>query len=271
MKYQGRSRKTRNTRRADPLMQPRKIIYRWRGVKMFWGTGWLLAGLLGCWAGPRIYHHLITRLPAVQGENWRQTLAEKKQELSSRWQDSRPLILLAGDSQIEYGNWYELFAGAWAVRNCGLARAKIADVTQLVPAIGDQHPQMVVLMCGINNLGANETPEACLHDYEALLAAVRSRLQPESILVLSVMPVRESGMDRAGHQCNLNVNQLNTRLEACCREHQVLFLNVNSAVAGANGGLAGELTVDGLHLNPAGYRRLAAAIAPQLTQSARTP
>ncbi len=103
----------------------------WRGNQWFCGTGWLLAVGLLCWAAPRIYHRLISQLPAVQNENWERTLTEKKRELSSPWQDPRPLIVLAGDSEIELGGWYELFAGGWAVRNCGLSRAKIADVTQL--------------------------------------------------------------------------------------------------------------------------------------------
>ena len=104
----------------------------WGGGKWFCGAGWLLAVLLSCWAAPRIYHRLLSRLPAGQSKNWSLALAEKKRELSTRWQDQRPLILFAGDSQVEFGHWYELFAGACAVRNCGLAGAKIADVTQLV-------------------------------------------------------------------------------------------------------------------------------------------
>src|ERR1035441_10186015 len=111
------------------------------GSNWFCGTGWLLVVVLSCWAAPRVYRRLISHLPTTQQANWNGTLAEKKRELSSKWQDQRPLIILAGDSQIEFGNWYDLFAGGWAVRNCGLARAKIADVTQLVSAIGDQRPK----------------------------------------------------------------------------------------------------------------------------------
>ena len=130
---------------------------------------------------------------------------------------------------------------------------------------------MVVLMCGINNLGASEPGEDCLRDFEGLLAAVRTHLRPESILVLSVMPVRASAVDRASRQFNLNVNQFNTGLAAACRQRQVLFLDVAPAVADASGGLAGEPTVDGLHLNAAGYRRLAGIIAPQLASATHAP
>ena len=240
------------------------MVRGWLGWKWFCGAGWLLAALLSLWAAPRIYHRLITSLPASERKNWNQTLTDKKAALASRWQDQRPLIILAGDSQIEFGDWYDLFTGAFAVRNCGLSRAQIADVTWLVPAIGDPHPQTVVLMCGINNLGGGKKITTCLRDFEALLDAVHSHLHPQSILVLSVMPVRETVVDHTSHKLNVSVKQFNVGLEACCQQHQSLFLDVNPAVTAANGGLAAELTIDGLHLNPAGYRRLAGIIASQL-------
>jgi lysophospholipase L1-like esterase len=253
------------------LKQLHSIICGWPGWKWFCGTGWLLAALLGVWAAPRVYERLISQLPGAQRENWNRTLAEKKREVSARWLDQRPLVVLAGDSQIAFGNWHELFAGAWAVRNCGLAGAKIADVADLVSAIGEPHPKIVLLMCGVNNLGQRDNLETCRRDYEALLAAVRARLQPESILVLSVMPVRASAVDGAGRKFNVTVRQFNAALEICCRQHQVNFLDVNPAVADANGGLASELTVDGLHLNAEGYRRLAGIITPQLASLAHAP
>ena len=237
-----------------------------RGWKWFGGTGWLLAGLLGFWAAPRIYHHFIDRLPTVYREYMDRAIAEKKRELLSPWQDQRPLVILAGDSHVEFGGWYDLFGGGRAVRNCGLAGARVADVTELVPAISDLHPQMVVLMCGVNNfIHGQPDSDQCLKDYDALLAAVHSHLQPGSVLVLSLMPLRESAVDRHAHQLNAAINQFNARLAVCCREHHVDFLNVNPAVIDTNGGLARELTVDGLHLNHDGYLRLAAAIAPHLT------
>jgi lysophospholipase L1-like esterase len=235
------------------------------GWKWLGCAGWLIAGVLGFWAVPRIYHHFTDGFPALYRGYIGPAVANKKRALLSPWQDRRPLIILAGDSHIEFGNWYDLFGGARAVRNCGLAGAQVADVTELVSAITDLHPQMIVLMCGVNNFLHGQTgPDQCLKDYELLLATIRARLQPGSILVLSLMPLRESPSERSVHQLNAAINQFNLRLSAFCREHQVVFLDVNPAVSDANGSLAPELTADGLHLNLDGYQRLAAAIAPHL-------
>jgi len=254
---------------ANSLKPSHNNIPSWRGGKLFFGAGWLLAIVLSFWAAPRIYHRLLAQWPGYQKVQWEQKMTAKKHALAARWQDPRPLILFAGDSQIEYGNWYDLLAGAWAVRNGGLAAAKIADVTELVLAIGDPHAETVVLLCGGNNLSRHDRRDACLRDYEALLAAVRQHLQPESILVLSVLPVRGSAAGQAAQQFNASAAQFNTELAACCQRHQVQFLDATSAVSGENGELAAELTVDGLHLNAEGYRRLARVVAQKLAQIRR--
>jgi len=253
---------------VKPFLQ---YLRRLAGGKLFGLAGWLLALALGCWATPRLYHQFITHVPSLRRENWQQTLMERQRELAVPWQDRRPLVLLAGDSHIEYGNWYALFAGGWAVRNCGLASATIADVTALVSAIGDPHPRMVVLMCGVNNLWTRPSIDVVINDYERLLNTVRSHLHPESIIVLSIMPLRESRLDRASHEFNMHVAQFNVALKACCLQHQVMFLNVNPAVTDARGGLAEGFTVDGLHLNAAGYGRLAGMMAPHLPPPVNAP
>ncbi len=231
----------------------------------------MLALILGCWAAPRVYHRLFFNFPAGQRPNWEQVLESRQRAFSVPWQDPRPLVIMAGDSQIELGNWYELFAGGQAVRNCGLSSARIADVTRLVSAIGDRHPRLVVLMCGINDFFAGRTQAELIQDYDGLLETVRTHLNPESIIVLSAMPLRASPVDHAGQAFNAKVARFNTALADVCRRQQARFLDVSPAVTDDRGGLAAGLTFDGLHLNPAGYHRLAAAIAPQLSQPANAP
>src|SRR5215469_7975115 len=126
---------------------------------LFFCSGWLLAAVLICYLLPRAAHRFYLTFPSVQHEDWQRAVAQKKQELSVPWKDTRPLIIMAGDSQIEMGDWYQLLGGSFAVRNCGLSRARISDVTELISAIADRDPKEVVLMCGINNLGIHDSVE----------------------------------------------------------------------------------------------------------------
>jgi lysophospholipase L1-like esterase len=237
-----------------------------RGRMLFCFAGWGLAAMLCLIISPRVYHRLIIRFPSVQQDEWNQVMASRKAALAAApWKDSRPLHVFAGDSHIEMGNWYELFGGACAVRNCGLSRATIQDVTTLVEAVPDHNPETVVLMCGINNLTRNDPVEHCIAEYEQLLAAAHA-LNARKVVVLSVMPVRQSPVDLKNRKVDQEVLlAFNERLKTLCDGHNAVFVNVNGAVMNGSGGLASELTDDGLHLNSRGYRKIADLIRSHLT------
>lgn len=232
---------------------------------LFCCSGWLMAILAACLVLPRVCNRIFLKLPSVQKENWILLVAEKKRELAPRWHDARPLVIMAGDSHVELGGWYGLFGGAFAIRNCGLSGAKIGDVANLVSAIGDRNPQKIILMCGVNNLGANDSVESCVKDYGQLIDATKS-LRPRKIIVLSVMPVRESALDLASHKLNLKIYDFDRQLEKLCGQRQAEFMDVSAAVADKRGALSAGLTGDGLHLNREGYQKIAAVLAPVLAK-----
>ena len=232
---------------------------------LFCLAGWGLAVMLGLLISPRLYHRLILRFPLVQQKEWDQVVADRKASIAAvPWRDSRPLNVFAGDSHIEMGNWYELLGGAFAVRNCGLSGATIQDVTTLIKAVPDRSPETVVLMCGINNLTRNDPVERCISDYEQLLAAVHA-LNARKVVVLSVMPVRQSPVDLRNRKLDRKVLlAFNERLKALCAAHNAVFVNVSDAVGDGASGLDPGLTIDGLHLNNRGYKKIADVIRGQL-------
>jgi len=237
-------------------------------VKMlFFCSGWLFAIVLVVAVWPRLSRRLFLHFPSYQQAEWNRTFAGKKQQFTLAWQDGRPLTILAGDSHIELGDWYGLFGGAVAVRNCGLSGAKIADVSELVSAIADREPKNVVLMCGVNNLAREDSVAECATNYTRLISSVQTNLSPRKIIVLSVMPVRESTVDRRSHQLNGRISEFNRELESICNRAQVEFVDVTKTMANAGGGLSPEFTFDGWHLNAEGYRKLAGALATNLSGS----
>lgn len=223
-----------------------------------------MAVLLACLILSRIWNRIFLKLPSVQREQWVRVMADKKSELALPWRDERPLIVLAGDSHIEMGDWYDTFGGAFAMRNCGLSRAKIEDVCSLVSALGDRNPEAVILMCGFNNLARNDSVESALNHYQELLSITQATLHPGKILVLSVMPLQVSPVDKAGQAINQKIAFFNRQLETICSEHHAVFVNVNPAVMDADGSLLPSLAIDGLHLNQAGYEKIAIIIRTSL-------
>ena len=192
--------------------------------------------------------------------NWECMIKQRQSDMNATsWGDSRPLTILLGDSHMELGDWYNLFHGTVAVRNCGMSMARIQDVTALASSVPDKHPKTVVLMCGINNFFQGATVEACVPEYEALFNEIRRTINPQSLLILAVMPVRENPL-------NQKVQALNVKLESLCQAQQITFINVNASVSEIGGGLSAQLTDDGLHLNRKGYRAFASEILKRLPQ-----
>jgi lysophospholipase L1-like esterase len=244
---------------------------KWRSGTLFNHTGWFLAALLGCLFLPRTWNRVFLKLPSLQREQWNRIMTDKKSEMALPWRDGRPLIVIVGDSQIELGGWYELFGGAFAIRNCGLSRAKIEDVTSLVSSIGEPNPKMMVLMCGVNNLGSKAPVSTCVSNYRQLLSTVNASVHPQRLVVLSVMPVRELVVDRASHKLNRQIAVFNSELETLCPQYKAEFINVNPAVMDSRGGLAADLTLDGLHLNRNGYAKIAGVLAPEFAKKNHLP
>jgi len=235
-------------------------------------TGWLLFFSLSGLVAWRLYPKILLRLQGSESPSWARILSDRKRALRAiSWQDPRPLYLFLGDSHIEGGDWYQLFNGKLAVQNAGLSKAKIEDTAELAAEVPSPSPSAVVVMCGINNLGGSDPVDSCLRKYTALLDLLQKRIHPQSIFILSVLPVRESSADPSRHLLNLEVAKLNQALENICRSRHIAFLQLNSAVSLPDHGLSPECTNDGLHLNPVGYRKLATELLRSVVQPPVAP
>jgi hypothetical protein len=232
---------------------------------LFFGSGWLLAAVLCVAILPKLGHRLLTQLPLGRDADIERALAEKKRQFSVPWRDRRALTIVIGDSHVELANWYSLFHGSFAVRNCGLSRARIEHVVEMVSAIADREPKNVILMCGVNNLGHKDSVASCVTNYERLIVAVGQILSPGNLVIASVMPLRTSLLDRESLLLNRRISEFNHELEVLCIRNHVQFVDVTSTVAYGGAGLAPELTLDGLHLNLQGYRKLADVLATHLS------
>jgi len=230
--------------------------------------GWVLLGLLAWHFRERLFFKVDSLFSKhSQAVEWAHIVQAKKANLDQvRWQDRRPLILMLGDSQVEMGAWYELFSGRFAIRNAGLSQAKIADVACLAGATAEIHPEVVVLMCGINDLGAGRSVDDASKDYLQLLSQILADLRPNRIVALSVMPVARRRIADGSHDLNARGRALNACIHDHCMKLGITFLDVSPAVS-ENGTLSDALTSDGLHLNPPGYRKLAQWMEPLLLET----
>lgn len=245
-----------------------KFLISLRSVKILHHAGWIAFFLLLGTVCFLYRERSMMRVPSSRSPDFKRRLASERERLTTfSWRDQRPLCLFLGDSQVELGNWYELFSGRHAVINAGVSMARVADVASVVAQGTASKIDTVVLMCGINDLGSSEKTDRVRQDFEGLLDLIAAKIRPRRTIVLSVMPVLVSGPgDRSAISCNESVNDLNLMLASMVRSKGAEFLDLTPLVWQGRG-MNPELTSDGLHPNRKGYAVIGDAVGRALGDS----
>jgi lysophospholipase L1-like esterase len=130
------------------------------------------------------------------------------------------------------------------------------------------NPKVIVLMAGTNNLGARqpvgndaEMVDEVVRGVTAILARCR-KLAPRARVVLMGITPRNDNLAYLPV-----IERINTRLARLADGRRVRFVNLNAALADADGRLRSGMTEpDLLHLALPGYEVWADALEPVLTE-----
>jgi lysophospholipase L1-like esterase len=129
----------------------------------------------------------------------------------------------------------------------------------------DLHPAAVVILAGTNDL-AREIPLTAIED-DYLMLADLAGVAKIKVIFASVLPVSDVHKDvdpsyeRTPSHPPLFIRALNDWLKALCTQRGYVYLDYYSALIDNTGQLDADLSDDGLHPNPKGYR----VMAPLLT------
>jgi len=142
-------------------------------------------------------------------------------------------------------DWRELFPDA-RILNRGISGDTSAGVLQRLDEVIGRRPKIVFLMIGSNDLQMGLPVSAVNANIRSIVRALEER---QIRVVLQKVLFAASGYRP---QINNKVNELNHALADLCRAPTVLCLDLNHILA--NGGaLSPSFSLDGLHLNTAGY------------------
>jgi lysophospholipase L1-like esterase len=170
-------------------------------------------------------------------------------------------VTFVGDSITAGGQWQQAFPHLTIV-NQGVSGDTTRDVLARLPRIRATGAHTYLLMVGINDILRGETATAIA----PRILRIRRELQGPGggkVLLQSVLPCQRS---ICGEAVLRQVAELNRLLAASTPAAS--FIDLRAAMSDASGGLRASDTSDGLHLNPAGYRRWEAQLAPYLAPPA---
>lgn len=196
----------------------------------------------------------------------------RHREILTRHDQIKPDLIFIGDSLIHYWSgepaapisrnqaaWDTCFEG-FTITNMGFGWDRTENVLWRINhgEIDDIAPRVVLLKIGTNNLGFNP-PDEIVAGIEAVVDRIRQKLPASKILVFGILP-------RLDHTPVGDVNrQLAAALETQTSVH---YCDIGNALLSPEGTPDRSYYLDDVHLNEAGYARIALEIRNALLRQA---
>ena len=128
-------------------------------------------------------------------------------------------------------------------------------VTQLLPA-------KVFINIGTNDLSWSSIPICELMDrYDQILTAIEDAVPGVRIYLLAYYPVNEAAASPEMRDClkirtNEKISAANEEVKKLAAKHGQRYIDVNDKLRDEQGRLRAEYTIEGMHINEAGYRAI---------------
>jgi len=143
--------------------------------------------------------------------------------------------------------------------NQGISGETSAGLLDRLALIDRTQPEVIFVLIGINDLIRGATDETILANQRLILRYLRQVHPQAKIVMQSILPhggdkVTWEGRDRLLAIPNSRILALNEQIKGIAKEEGGIYLDLYPLFADTNGNLNPELSSDGLHLSPQGYK-----------------
>lgn len=176
-----------------------------------------------------------------------------------RWDRPDTGIAFIGDSICQnalliYGDWNKIL-GRNDCANYGIGGQTTVECRARIDELASRDYEMIVFICGINDIGHGYTKEEIVANYDAMIEAVREKNPDCEFLLVSTLPTTDAFY--TGQQSKINLLNMAYKRYAS-KTKGVTYVDVYSSFTAKTGEYAyPELLSDGLHPNAAGYEKMA--------------
>lgn len=184
---------------------------------------------------------------------------EPADQSEGRWDRPDTGIAFIGDSICQnalliYGDWNTIL-GREDCCNYGIGAQTTVECRARIGELAARDYEMIVFICGINDIGRGYTKEEIVANFDAMIQSVRAKNPDCEFLLVSTLPTTEAFY--AGQQSKINLLNMAYKRYAS-KTKGVTYVDVYSSFTSKTGEYAyPELLSDGLHPNQAGYQKMA--------------
>jgi lysophospholipase L1-like esterase len=124
-------------------------------------------------------------------------------------------------------------------------------------------PKVVVLLAGTNDLAAFKLPDVVSFIEQSISSIVEiAEAHHERIILCSVLPVSDAIRRQTTERNPEDILRLNAWLKSYAAEKHLPYVDYYALVNDGRDRLRTDLTIDGLHPNGDGYKRMQSALLP---------
>ena len=179
-------------------------------------------------------------------EQWR-TLLTQEARAMEHGQGGNRLTVVVGDSLSLWlpSEWLSTDR-FWL--NQGISGDTTAGILRRLSTFAQTRPDTIHLMAGINDLKNGATNAEVISNLRQIMGQLHQTHPQAKIIVYSILPTRVANIpsDR--------IANLNQQIEQTAQQVGIEYLDLQPNFADSDGNLRPELTTDGIHLTPQGYR-----------------
>ena len=131
-------------------------------------------------------------------------------------------------------------------------------------------PKVVVILAGTNDIAGNTGPSTLEMIMDNLSSMTElANANGISVVLCSVLPAYDYPW-RPGLEPNIKIPKLNEMIKSYCEKTHTFYLNFFSAMADEKNGMKAELTKDGVHCTPEGYKVMESMVNPAIEKALKT-
>jgi lysophospholipase L1-like esterase len=164
-------------------------------------------------------------------------------------------VVMLGDSLTQRAPWNEI-TGCGFLANRGIGGDVSAGVLRRLDEVTKLGPSAVFLMIGINDIARKVPNETIVGNVRRIIERLNDA--GAKVYLTLTLPVTRGYVPKM----NPTVNELNTAFIALAKETKATVVDFRQEMRTDEGALRNDLTVDGIHLSPEGYRVWRDAITP---------
>lgn len=180
------------------------------------------------------------------------------------YSNSKKDIIFLGNSITAGTDWAELL-GKPNARNRGISGDITFGVLERLSEVTEGRPAKIFILIGINDIQRNIPDTMIVENYRKMIRRIRAASPATKIYFQTLLPVNNEFTQFKNHyNKDEHIAFVNAELKKIAAEERITLIDLHPHFLDAGRKLDKRYTMDGLHLNAAGYQVWKGILKPYL-------